>query len=54
MLKVYGHAGTETISAIPYLFGKPVLYTSALEVARQIVSTRGSMHKERDTIEITL
>ncbi|KAI0656081.1 cytochrome P450 [Cubamyces menziesii] len=50
----YARHGTETISSLPYLFGEPAIYTSSLEVARQIVSTRGSFYKHTETTGITL
>ncbi|KAL7277610.1 hypothetical protein ACG7TL_008537 [Trametes sanguinea] len=52
--QVYSRAGTETISALPYLFGTPAIYTSSPEVARQVVSTKGQFFKEHDTVLITL
>nr|BAL05101.1 cytochrome P450 [Phanerodontia chrysosporium] len=51
---VYRDAGTETISAIPYVFGPPCIYTSSPEVAKQVVSTKGQFFKAYDTTLITL
>ncbi|GJE92700.1 cytochrome P450 [Phanerochaete sordida] len=54
-LTVYRDLGAETIAAVPFLFGVPVIYTSSLEVAKQIVTTKTTaFHKSRDTTEITL
>ncbi|KAI0323886.1 cytochrome P450 [Cubamyces sp. BRFM 1775] len=52
--ETYARYGTETISCLPILFGGPAIYTSSLEVARQIVSTRGSTYKHIETTRITL
>ena len=51
---MYSRYGTETISALPYLLGGPAIYTSSLEVARQIVSTKGSFCKSPEITAITL
>ena len=51
---VYKRFGTETISAFPYIFGAPAIYTCSPEVARQIVSTKGSFYKSEELAAITL
>ena len=51
---VYKDLGSDTICFIPYLFGMPTIYTCSLDVARQIVSTRGGFYKSEDMSEITL
>ncbi|KAH9895604.1 cytochrome P450 [Cubamyces lactineus] len=51
---VYARHGTETISSLPYLFGSPAIYTSSLEVARQVLSTRGAFYKSREFTAVTL
>ena len=50
---VYARYGTETISALPWLFGEPAIYTSSIEVARQIVSTRNPLFKSPDITAVT-
>lgn len=35
---VYKRHGRETVSFVPWLIGKPSLYTSNLDVARQVVA----------------
>jgi hypothetical protein len=54
VLIVYPHFGTETISIVLYLFGRPSIYTSSLEVAKQVVSTKSGFYKAEDTSAITL
>ena len=54
MALVYARFGTETISSLPYLFGEPAVYTCSIEVARQIVSTRGPFYKSPEITAITL
>ncbi|GJE92691.1 cytochrome P450 [Phanerochaete sordida] len=51
---VYKAAQSETISVIPILFGRPSIYTSSAEVARQVVSTQSAFYKTQETTEITL
>ncbi|KAI0323885.1 cytochrome P450 [Cubamyces sp. BRFM 1775] len=51
---VYARYGTETISSLPYLFGEPAIYTSSLEVARQVLSPRGGFYKSREFTATTL
>ena len=51
---MYKRFGTETISAFPYIFGAPAIYTCSPEVARQIVSTKGSFYKSEELAAITL
>ena len=53
-LSVYAEAGTETISALPYIFGPPAIFTSSLEVARQILSGKGPFVKPIESTRITL
>ncbi|KAJ7578342.1 cytochrome P450 [Mycena floridula] len=52
--QVYSKYGVETMSVIPYLAGRPTIYTSSLEVARQMVSMKGQFHKENETSQIVL
>ena len=42
---VYPRYGTETISIVGYMFGKPTISTISVEVAKQIVSTKGDYIK---------
>lgn len=35
---VYHRFGNDTVSVVPFLSGKPTLYTRSMEVARQVVS----------------
>ncbi|KAH9912149.1 cytochrome P450 [Epithele typhae] len=51
---VYKRHGTETISSLPYLFGGPAIYTSSLDVARQIVAMKGEFYKTKEMTAITL
>lgn len=37
LLPVYKNCKAETISILPFLIGKPSIYTSNLDVARQVV-----------------
>jgi len=37
LLPVYKKCNAETISILPFLTGKPAIYTSNLDVARQVV-----------------
>ena len=37
VLAVYKRYASETISVVPFLLGRPLVYTSSLEVARQIL-----------------
>lgn len=41
--------GTETISIIGWLFGDPLIYTTSMVVARQIVAVRGPLVKPEDS-----
>lgn len=50
---VYERAGASTISVLAWLFGDPTIYTTSIEVARQIVSTRGQFEKPPETTMIT-
>jgi len=36
---VYHRFGNDTVSVVPFLSGKPTLYTRSMEVTRQVVST---------------
>ncbi|KAI0739305.1 cytochrome P450, partial [Irpex lacteus] len=47
--KVYQRMGTETISIIGWLFGDPLIYTTSMVVARQIVAVRGPLVKPEDS-----
>ena len=38
-LAVYKRYASETISVVPFLLGRPLVYTSSLEVARQILDS---------------
>ena len=39
VLAVYKRYASETISVVPFLLGRPLVYTSSLEVARQILDS---------------
>ena len=39
VLAVYKRHASETISVVPFLLGRPLVYTSSLEVARQILDS---------------
>ncbi|EIM82087.1 cytochrome P450 [Stereum hirsutum FP-91666 SS1] len=51
---VYERAGVETISVLAYLFGRPSIYTCSIEVAKQVVATKGQFEKPLDTSQIVL
>jgi hypothetical protein len=51
---VYSKHGAETISVLPYLIGRPYLYTSSIEVARQVLSTKGQFEKTADMTDLLL
>ncbi|KAL0574637.1 hypothetical protein V5O48_007333 [Marasmius crinis-equi] len=44
----------ETISVVPWLFGVPYIYTSNLDVAKQILSTSQSVKGTETTVSVTL
>ncbi|OJA14732.1 hypothetical protein AZE42_13619 [Rhizopogon vesiculosus] len=35
---IYRRFGNDTVSVVPFIYGRPTLYTQSIEVARQIVS----------------
>lgn len=51
VIAVYERFGATTISLIPWLFGPPLVYTSSLKVARQIVSTQGDFEKPPEVMD---
>ncbi|KAJ7680799.1 cytochrome P450 [Mycena polygramma] len=52
--KVYEKYGVHTMSVLPYLSGRPTLYTRSMEVARQVLSVKGQFDKPAETTAITL
>ena len=48
---VYERFGRETISIIPYLYGRPMIYTRSYDVARKILSTTEPFAKGDDSIQ---
>ncbi|KAJ6473258.1 cytochrome P450 [Mycena sanguinolenta] len=46
--QVYSKYGVQTMAVIPYLSGSPSIYTSSMEVARQIVSVKGQFEKPEE------
>lgn len=48
-ISVYQRVGSRTISVVALLSGEPAIYTTSPEVARQIVSTRGTTEKAPDS-----
>ncbi|KAG7093007.1 hypothetical protein E1B28_009306 [Marasmius oreades] len=48
--RVYQEYGSETISVVPLLHGRPFLYTSSLEVAAQILSAKAPFWKSKDFV----
>ncbi|KAJ8469056.1 hypothetical protein ONZ45_g17020 [Pleurotus djamor] len=50
--EVYSKYSAETISVFPLLSGKPSIYTSSLEVAKQIASTQKPFEKSHDTTRV--
>ncbi|KAJ7249522.1 cytochrome P450 [Mycena haematopus] len=47
--QIYSKYRVQTMSAIPYLSGSPSIYTSSMEVARQVVSVKGQFEKPEET-----
>ncbi|KAJ7152013.1 cytochrome P450 [Mycena filopes] len=43
--QIYPKHGLQTISAIPYLSGRPAVYTISLDVARQVLASKGQFDK---------
>ncbi|KAH7916826.1 hypothetical protein BV22DRAFT_1042520, partial [Leucogyrophana mollusca] len=52
--QVYRRYGSETIAMLPFLFGRPSLYTSSLETARQMLSTKSPFEKAPDATAAVL
>ncbi|KAH9910899.1 cytochrome P450 [Epithele typhae] len=52
--EVYARHGTETISALPYCFGAPIIYTSSPEVSRQLMSVKEFFKHPEITILATM
>ncbi|KAJ6507149.1 cytochrome P450 [Mycena vitilis] len=52
--KVYEQYGVHTMSVLPYLSGRPTLYTRSMDVARQVLSVKGQFEKPVETTAITL
>jgi len=48
---VYKRYRSETISVVPFLFGRPSLYTSSLEVAKQVLSANAPFEKAPDVTQ---
>ena len=49
---VYERIGAKTISVIGWVLGDPTIYTTSMEVARQIINTRGHLEKSYETTAI--
>ncbi|KAJ7131741.1 cytochrome P450 [Mycena crocata] len=49
--QLYSKYGVHTMSALPYLNGTPSFYTRSLDVARQVVATKGQFAKADDTTQ---
>lgn len=48
-LAVYKEYGSETISAVPFVYGPPLIFTSSLEVANQVLDGHGPFDKHPDS-----
>lgn len=51
-LTVYEPVGAKTISIVAWLLGDPLIFTTSMEVARQLVTTRGQFEKSSETTAI--
>ncbi|KAI0092371.1 cytochrome P450 [Irpex rosettiformis] len=50
--QVYEPLGAKTISVLGWILGDPTIYTTSMEVARQIVNARGQLEKSYETTAI--
>ncbi|KAJ7131733.1 cytochrome P450 [Mycena crocata] len=49
--QLYSKYGVHTMSSLPYLSGTPTFYTRSLDVARQVVATKGQFVKAPEAIQ---
>lgn len=51
---VYKRYGSETIAVVPFLFGRPIVYTSSLETSRAVLDTKNAFRKDEDATQAVL
>lgn len=51
---VYERYGSETVAIVPFLFGRPIIYTSSLEVSREVLDTKNPFLKAEDATQAVL
>ncbi|KIP03139.1 hypothetical protein PHLGIDRAFT_130320 [Phlebiopsis gigantea 11061_1 CR5-6] len=51
---VYQRYGSETIAVVPFLYGRPIIYTSSLETGRAVLDTKNAFRKDEDATSAVL